>query len=150
LHHIAGDELTDFFIASDDELNLLDHRPSATKQLPGMADSDIDLLMLCNLESILTGADWECIFDSMYINPVRDHGPDGPWIYQVSNFLLEALEQLNSESMQDCARQWAETDEWTLREGCPREEIMTALAKLIGLSRLAGSEGKHLFIATMP
>jgi len=142
--------LTDFFIASDDELNLLDLRQSATKQLPGMADSDIDLLMLCNLESILTGADWECVFDSMYINPVRDHGPDGPWIYQVSNYLLEALSKLNSEAMQDCASQWAETDEWTLKENCPLEEIMAALGKLIGLARLACSEGKHLFIVTMP
>lgn len=142
--------MTDFFIASDEDLNCLDDRQPADKNLAAVVDSEIDLLMLCNLESILTGSEWEAVFDRVYVNPARDHGPDGPWIYEVSSCLLKALQNLTPEGLVDCANQWAETDEWTLREDSEPEQIREVLQGLIGLARLAILERKSLFIYTEP
>lgn len=140
--------LTDFFIASNTEIKAIDCRPAENTAEPDLADSDLDLLMLCNLESILTGNAWECVFDEVYINPVRDNGPEGPLVYQVSSALLSALQELDRDAIADCAMQWAETDEWTLREGTPIETIAAVLQGLIRLARQASIEGKSLFICT--
>lgn len=139
--------MTDFFIASIEDLTgLLDCRPSNGEALAG---SEVDLLMLCNLESILTGMDWEAVFDRVYINPVSEQGPEGPWIYKVSEGLLDALKKLGPEAVKLAANEWAETDEWTLRAD-PKEKITSVLTGLIGLAKRAGSEGKSLFIWTDP
>ncbi len=143
--------MTDFFLASNDDLNRLeDHSPANEPESGAVLDSEVDLLMLCNLESILTGTEWESVFDQVYINPVRDHGPEGPWIYRVSSCLLEALRKLGPDSLAECASRWAESDEWTLREDSAPEKIAEVLRQLIGLARLAGLEGKSLFICTEP
>lgn len=139
-------KVTPFFIASEDELHCVE--PQA---LDGAEDADgpeqIDLLMLCNLEAILTGSDWENIFDRVYMNPVRDHGPDGPLVYQVSNGLLEALRGLSPESLLNCANLWAETDEWELRQD-PPEKIADVVHGLMDLAERASAEGKNLFLWT--
>ncbi len=140
--------MTDFLIASEHELDSLDKCSKGTKQNACLADSDLDLLMLCNLEAILTGTEWEHVFDRDYINPVRDECPDGKLIYQVSEKLLEALRKLQPDCILDCAKQWAETDEWTLREDCTPETIATVIQRLIGLAKLTLAEGKILFIRT--
>ncbi len=105
--------------------------------------------MLCNLESILTGLDWESVFDRDYINPVSEHGPDGPWVYQVSEGLLNALNKLSPDAIASAASRWAETDEWTLRNDST-DTIADVLSGLIGLAQKAGSEGKRVFIWTEP
>ena len=137
--------MTDFFIASLEDLSgLLDFRPSEM-----LGDSEVDLLMLCNLESILTGMDWESVFDRVYINPVKEQGPEGPWIYKVSEGLLDELKKLGPDAVKTAASEWAETDEWTLRAD-PKEKIASVLQGLIGLAKRAGTEGKSLFIWTDP
>jgi hypothetical protein len=142
--------LTDFFIASLADLNRLDNQRPADGPLSAVVDSELDLLMLCNLESILTGTEWESVFDRDYINPVRDDGPDGPWIYEVSNCLLEALRNLGPDDLLACAEQWAESDEWTLRQDASREKIADVLRELSGLAARACKYGKTLFICTEP
>lgn len=140
--------MADLFIASDSELNGISEAPSPINCLPGLADADVDLLMLCNLESILTGSDWESVFDRDYVNPICDHGPDGPWIYQVSKGLLDALRCLSPEAMIECARVWAETDEWTLRtDTCP-EKVAEVISGLAGLAKSARAQEKHVFLWT--
>ncbi len=141
--------MSDFFIASDPDLNCL-HSPPAESLLNERLDSEVDLLMLCNLESILTGTEWESVFDRVYINPVRDHGPDGPWIYEVSSCLLAALQGLTPDTLLDCARKWGETDEWTLRDDIAPETIVNVLRGLAGMAELAHGEGNTLFIRTEP
>lgn len=141
--------MTEFFIATLDDLNgLVDCRPLNEQFI---ADSEVDLLMLCNLESILTGAEWESVFDRDYINPLAEQGPDGPWIYKVSDKLINALEKLSSaESVAQAADQWSETDEWTLRPDNSPEKICAVIQGLIGLAKKAGEEGKSIFIWTEP
>lgn len=112
-----------------------------------MVHSEVDLLMLCNLESILTGSDWEKVFEDFYTDPVQDAGPDGPLIYKVSEKLLQVLPALNSEALLSCADKWSETDEWTLRQEVP-EEIVNVLHSLSGLAKHAVAEGKKLYLLT--
>ncbi|MBX9725013.1 MAG: hypothetical protein K2X81_26660 [Candidatus Obscuribacterales bacterium] len=140
--------MTDFLIASEHELDSLNNCSTGTNKNACLADSDLDLLMLCTLESILTSTEWEQVFDRDYINPVRDEFPDGTLIYQVSDKLLEALRKLQPECILDCAKQWAETDEWTLREDSTPESIATVIQSLVGLAKLTMAEGKILFIRT--
>ena len=133
-----------FFIASEEDISRAE--PNASEESDAGSD-EIDLLMLCNLEAILTGHDWENIFDKVYMNPVCDHGPDGPIVYQVSNGLLEALRKLSPDALLNCAKQWAETDEWELRQD-PPEKIADVVQSLIGLAQRANDEGKNLFLWT--
>lgn len=137
--------MTPFFLASDEDISCSE--PLEQNGDESGEDSEIDLLMLCNLEAILTGTDWENIFDKVYLNPVSDQGPDGPLVYQVSNNLLDALRKLTPEAILNCARQWAETDEWTLRQD-PPEKIAAVVHGLMGLANQASEEGKKLFIWT--
>ena len=142
--------MTDFFIASVEELNCPEVPRPAQSWQSGLADTEVDLLMLCNLESILTGAEWDSVFDQVYINPVCEQGPDGPWIYQVSASLLQELQEISPERVIDCARQWSETDEWTLRDDIALDKIADVLRELICLARAAADEQKSLFIWTLP
>lgn len=142
--------MTDFFIASNEDLKCLESRPLVEGQLAGLVDSEVDLLMLCNLESILTGQEWESIFDTVYVNPAREQGPDGPWIYQVSGCLLQALVNLTADELIDCANKWSETDEWTLRDDMSPEKIAEVLSQLVTLAERALSNGKTLYIWTRP
>jgi hypothetical protein len=143
-------KLTDFFIASGEDLTSLNNRALVLSRRSGVVDSDVDLLMLCNLEAILTGLEWESVFDRFYINPAREDGPEGPWIYEVSSCLLQALQKLTPEGLVDCANQWAETDEWTLREDVKPEKIIEVLRELSGMAEQAASQKKSLFIWTQP
>ena len=144
----AGKRVSEFFLATTSELLQIEYRPPQSIMQPGLVDSELDLLMLCNLESILTGNDWESVFDDVYINPVQDHGPDGPWIYQVSTELLRALKTLSPDNILDCAKEWSQTDEWTLREDTPIECITTILRELTELAVQADTQGKQVFIWT--
>ncbi|MBX9685810.1 MAG: hypothetical protein K2X27_03855 [Candidatus Obscuribacterales bacterium] len=137
--------MSDFFLASGEDLSSLNFEPPFAGTA-GLPDSEVDLLMLCNLESILTGSDWDCIFDSVYINPVAEQGPEGPWIYEVSAELLKALQSLGPADALDCARSWAETDEWTLRDNITIEKVSEVLQKLISLAQQALLQNKRLFI----
>lgn len=140
--------MTNFFIASLEDLKgLLDFSPSNGSGIGGI---EVDLLMLCNLEAILTGIEWESVFDKDYINPISDEGPDGPWVYKVSEGLLEALKRLSPEAIKKTAQEWAETDEWTLRENEPKENIAAVIQKLASMAKKAKSEGKSIFIRTEP
>lgn len=116
--------------------------------MPELVETELDLIMLCDLESILTGSDWEVVFDQVYINPVEEHGPEGPWIYQVSSALLLALRGLSPDSLLDCARRWSDSDEWILRQDTPREKVAEVLKSLVVLAELAEQEGKEIFIWT--
>jgi hypothetical protein len=147
---LACMELADLFIATIKELGDLDDMVSPTSLMPGMADSEIDLLMLCNLESILTGNEWESVFDRDYGCPLREDGPDGPWIYQVSKNLLDSLQCLSPEAILECARVWSDYDEWTLRADACIESIAELISSLAALAKQALTEGKQVYIWTRP
>ena len=140
--------MADLFIASGEDLSSITESLSPINCLPGLADAEVDLLMLCNLESILTGIDWESIFDRDYVNPIADHGPDGPWIYQVSRKLLDSLQCLSPDAVVECARVWADTDEWTLRTDVCTEKVAEVISDLAGLARTALAENKQVFLWT--
>lgn len=146
--HLIRNHMSNFFIASLEELKgLIDFSPGMGTGIGGI---EVDLLMLCNLEAILTGIDWESVFDKDYINPITDEGPDGPWVYKVSEGLLEALKRLSPDAVLKTAKEWAETDEWTLRENEPQENIAAVIQKLASMAKKAKSEGKSIFIRTEP
>lgn len=140
--------MSDFFLASAAELQDQNDQPSGCSLQPQLLNSDLDLIMLCDLESILTGNDWEVVFDRDYINPVAEQGPEGPWIYKVSSALLSELQRLSPESLLDCAQKWSDCDQWTLKEDTPAEAIADVLRELVGLAQTAGKQGKDIYIWT--
>lgn len=139
--------LNDFFIAAEPDVQVIEKFQVPLYE-PELPQAEIDLVMLCTLEAILTGVDWESIFDRDYINPIRDDGPDGPWIYAVSNTLVEALTLLQPETVHQCAGQWMETDDWILRSDACMEKTKSVLEELITLCRKTADEGKRLFLWT--
>lgn len=143
-------DLADLFIATTQELGELDDMISPATLMPGLPDSEIDLLMLCNLESILTGTEWESVFDRDYGCPLREDGPDGPWIYEVSKPLLSSLQCLSPEAILECARVWSDYDEWTLRTDACIESIAEVISSLASLAKRALLENKQVFIWTRP
>lgn len=138
--------LNDLFIASDRDLGVLNDRGSPTCKLPGLSDVGVDLVMLCTLEEILTGQDWESIFDIHYINPLKDDGPEGPWVYPISETLTAALSVLDTDKIMHAAGKWAETDEWTVHENNGVDAIAEVLTQLVKLAKQAAAEHKHLFL----
>lgn len=143
-------ELADLFIANMNELQHLEPEAFTFSTSPAIADNEVDLLMLCNLESILTGDEWECVFDRDYGCPLLDEGPDGPWIYQVSKKLLDSLRCLTQEAIFECAKVWADYDEWTLRADAGVEKIANLISGLVDLAKQALLEDKLVFISTRP
>lgn len=139
----------DLFIASESELTiLLDEIGSPVSKLCGIADSGVDLVMLCTLEEILTGAGWENVFDAHYVCPLKDDGPEGPWVYGISQSLQDALVRLQPPEMSDCAASWADTDDWTVREDCSLPVVLETLKQLASLALRAEAQGKRVFLWT--
>ncbi len=137
----------DLFIASERELAVLNELGSPVDRLHGISDAGVDLVMLCTLEEILTGLNWEAIFDRHYVNPLKDEGPEGPWVYGISKALQEALKDVSSERIAGYAAQWADTDDWTVRD-CELQNVVDILSRLIVLARKATDEGKRMFLWT--
>lgn len=137
----------DLFIASERELSVLCERGSPLKKLHGIEDAGVDLVMLCTLEEILTGLDWEAIFDRHYVNPLKDDGPEGPWVYGVSKALQEALRDIQQDKLARYAERWADTDDWMVRE-CDVNSVEEILNRLVLLAKKASEEGKRMFLWT--
>ncbi|MBY0358658.1 MAG: hypothetical protein K2W82_11700 [Candidatus Obscuribacterales bacterium] len=133
--------LKDFFVASDSDIQMIErfNRQDAVT---------IDLVMLCTLEGILTGMDWEIIFDKEYINPAREDSPEGPWIYAVSNTLVKILTALPPNNFTEYANQWQETDDWLLQPDSCLEQINNVLSELVSLCQQAQGQNKKLFLWT--
>lgn len=144
LKSIKMDSQNRFFIA-ENALFFSDEEHGAST-ISEAFEAEIDLVMLCTLEEILTGLNWEEIFDQNYINPAWEESPDGPWIYAVSDRLVETLTSFKSASTHPCIKQWMETDDWTLRENACPDEVIRILEELILLSKQASREGKRLFL----
>lgn len=138
----------DLFIASECELTILDEIGSPASKLDGIADSGVDLVMLCTLEEILTGTSWENVFDAHYVCPLKDDGPEGPWVYGISQSLQDALVRLQPTELPDYAASWADTDDWTVRENCALPVVLEALKQLASLALRAEEQGKRLFLWT--
>lgn len=138
----------DLFIASECELTILHEIGSPVSKLDGIADSGVDLVMLCTLEEILTGTSWETVFDAHYVCPLKDDGPEGPWVYGISQSLQDALVRLQSSEMPASAASWADTDDWTVREDCSLPVVLETLKQLSALALRAEEQGKRVFLWT--
>lgn len=138
----------DLFIASECDLAVLDDRGSPVAKLYGFADSGVDLMMLCTLEEILTGLSWEAVFDAHYVCPLKDDGPEGPWVYGLSSSLQKALVDILPSEMSAFAESWADTDDWTVREDCSLPVVLDTLKQLSSLAARATEEGKCMFLWT--
>lgn len=138
----------DIFIASERELEVLNERGSPAEKLHGVCLFAADLVMLCTLEAILTGADWESIFDKHYVSPLIDDGPEGPWVYLLSGSLQAALATTPGEVLPECAERWAETDDWMVRDDCSNETILSVLGQLKELATKAAAEEKRMYLWT--
>lgn len=137
------------FLASMDELTAYKGNGSPALHLNGQKkDLDLDPMMLSTLEGILTGENFEDVFDREYVMPVIEQGPEGPWAYCISTKLTELLSALTEPEALDCAEKWSQTDDWTLHDNLDMAEVCTAISTLSEMSRQGQSLQKLLFIWT--
>jgi hypothetical protein len=141
--------LSDFFIATDQELRDIREPDSPAAQFEGVTSTGVDVVMLCTLQQFACGLnDWEQIFDDCYVAPVKELGSEGPWIYQVSDELCRRLSSLNAPDINRYAKMWAETDEWIMSEEPDRSQTPRVLSDLVNLARKATVRKKKMYLWT--
>lgn len=141
--------VSDFFIASDQELREIQDPSSPATKLEGVTATGVDVVMLCTLQQFACEEDdWETIFDDCYVAPVKELGTEGPWIYQVSDDLCKRLSALNAPDITRYAKLWAETDEWVMSDDPDKTETPRVLSDLVNLARKATARKKKMFLWT--
>ena len=141
--------LSDFFIATEQELLDLSEPASPVAKFEGVTSTGVDVVMLCTLQQFACGNnEWEEIFDDCYVAPIKELGTEGPWIYQVSDELCKRLSSLNAPDITRYAKMWSETDEWIMSEEPDRSQTPRVLSDLVNLARKATAKKKKMYLWT--
>ena len=103
--------LTDFFIATEAEVQELDDQSIPIELFPGLDMKGLDHVKLSTLHGILTGREFEVnAIDDFEL--VRQRSDDGPWIYRWPPSLTEGLAGLDDDGIDRVAGAWWATDEF--------------------------------------
>ncbi len=137
--------LSDFFIATPEEVRRLDLHRSPADRLPGFQAKGIDPVKLAILESCVEGAPLEAHPESLEQMMVRDAGEDGPWVMKIPAHVMKGLAGATPQQLRQWAQGLAETEEWGFDSGAAKEasRVLKAVAKL---AREAEAKGRRLYV----
>lgn len=121
--------------------------PTATGPLyPMVAAEVLDSVKLATLEGILTGLSFDDVMLDLGAGYWRDGDDEnGPWIEGVRPTLVNALGDVPDDRLAEVAKEWADTEEWTV-DGGTAAYLEPLLMELRGLARAARQGDKRLFL----
>ena len=135
--------LTDFFLATPDQLTELDSLPGPTGTLPTVQARRVDLVKLATLQELIEHAEpFDELVDALDSSMKGDE--DGPWILPVPHTIVSALAAADDDRLAQLAAAWADTDEW-IADGGTARDLRLLLVQLSQLARQT-TTGKTLWV----
>lgn len=134
--------LSDLLVASKDELDRILEMPSPLSEFPGVDVKGISIVEISKLMAILEEREWT-VEDIDRFPPIREAGPDGPWLFRLPSQLVDQMAELSEEKARELADVRAETEELQM-SGWDHNTARSCLEEMIGLAAKANVEGKLL------
>ncbi len=137
--------LSDFFIATPNEVQDADIAQTPVGRFPGLLAKRTDVIKIVQLQCIVEGSlfdDHVAGLDALFVRTMSD---EGTWIVRVPDSLFEFLYSAEANRIRTVGKQWAETEEWRLDRGSP-DDIILFLDQICQLARMAKSAGKELYV----
>ena len=135
--------LSDFFLATPDQLSQLDISRGPVTTLPTVQARRIDLVKLATLQEVI---EQSASFGELVgaLDSSMEGDEDGPWVVPVSQSIVSALATANDDELAQFATAWAETDEW-IADGGTAPDLQLLLTQLSRLARQTTTE-RFLFM----
>jgi hypothetical protein len=137
--------LSDFFVATADEVNGLDLSQSPANRFLCLRARRTDVVKLVQLQCLVDGTRFQDHVRELDTLFVRSAGDKGPWVVIVPKPLVDALSESSDAQISALGRRWAETDEW-VRDGGTPENIVPFLRDIVRLAQQSKRENKSLYI----
>jgi hypothetical protein len=137
--------LSDFFIASTNEIQSLNILQSPGKTFPAVQARAIELVKITKLQCIIDGSVFNDHIKDLDGMIVRSAGDDGPWIILLPNIITKTLLESNETKLADIGKSWAVTEEWVLDGGKP-ENIIPLIKNLTNLAKKAQAEKRSIYL----
>lgn len=135
--------LSDFFMATPDQLNQLDISRGPATTLPTVQARRIDHVKLAHLQGMMEqSTNFVELVGALDSSTKGDE--DGPWVLPVPQSIVSALAVANDDRLAQFATAWADTDEW-IADGGTSQDLYRLLAQLSHLVRQTESESS-LFV----
>ncbi len=134
--------LTDFFIATPDELANLEDASSPAQQLQGILAKRVDQVKIAKLDGILRGVPFTDSLRSLEL--IKEASEDGPWTTTIPPQLTAALAALTDDQAVLTAQQWATAEEFAADLWTPAD-VADFLSQLRALARSAVATRREMY-----
>jgi hypothetical protein len=132
--------LTDFFIASDEELQALPDDALPVQELRGIMAKNVESVNFALLETIIRDTDFDDALDAQIL--ISEKSEDGPWIYLVAQGFTMSLAAIDDSKLKPIGDEWGKElvmHNWTFND------VRTFLVELRSLAREAVTSGRNMY-----
>ena len=146
-HYALGSPmpLTDFVIADRKDAQQVCDAECPNEEFNGMTAKGIDPVKLGTLYAILTDTEYDP--NRATCEPLCDGGEEGPWVIGVPNDLVQRLAELDAKQIDNAARKWANTEEFSSKyHNWPSEAVRGVLSDLAKLCAKAAAAKKSVLM----
>ncbi len=137
--------LSDFFIATQAEVDALDIARSPAGSLPTLQARSIEVVKLTQLQCIVDGSQFSDHLKELGSMIVRSADDDGPWVILVPDVVTRTLAQSEASELQRIAIAWASTDEWQ-RDRAKPKDIVSLIQGLGTLAKRAKVDNREMYL----
>ena len=135
--------LSDFFLATPDQLSQLDISRGPAATLPTVQARRVDQVKLASLQGLIEqSTDFGELVSALDSSTRGDE--DGPWVAPVPQSIVSALAAADDVDLARLATAWANTDEW-IADGGTALDLQRFLTQLSQLARQT-TAGKSLLV----
>jgi len=136
--------LTDFFIASPQEVGMIDLRNGPCKRFPTAQYKNADPSTLEALDTLVIGSQGEGAVDRT-CELIRQEEESGPWLLRIRSRIVQALAALEARRLRHLAIQWGQCEEWSMT---PEEaqDMVPMLMDLVALAIKARETGRAMYL----
>ena len=140
---------TDYFVASSDKLaaSLLEGGPSeSSAALPMVETKGLDpTVAMGNLESLLTGRDYDAVVENPRQGLDLASDEDGVWVIALTDELRDALAAADESRLRILGAELAVTEEINAGDAEDVAALVDVLLELASLARIARERGEGMY-----
>jgi hypothetical protein len=132
--------LTDFFIASDEELQALPDDALPAQELQGIMAKSVESVNFALFEAIIRDTDFDDALDAQIL--ISEKSDDGPWIYLVTQEFTMNLAEIDDSKLKSIGDEWRKE---LAMHNWSSNEMRTFLVELRSLAREAVASGRNMY-----
>ena len=135
--------LAEIFVAEPSTVETIDATTVPTSDLGAIDVKRLDIVKLGQLRSLLSGEPFAAVLPEF--PAVREVSDDGPWVYQISDPLVESRASMDDSTCETTAARWANTDEMQM-DGFDVAAAHVLLQELTALAAEASGSDRKVYL----